>query len=301
MHRRSSWLRIYITGCRAKTDRWLSRGLRQRALGQIRSWRGSRTARRSGRNDGHDAPDDAHDGRRARDEHGAVTTLERGRTRREPALGGGDVRLPRTAPYDGTVRPNRTVKPTGQPLCLSFTNTVNKRPDPDRDDLTSLSATRAWAMAAGIADEARLASLADYDLSSLAQFRESLFVCFSALARDQQADEAVVSAVLQAFGRASGTATLVRTSEGIDLCPAPNTGGARLVHDAVALSAGRVLMTPADLRRLKECPGCRWLFIDSTRAGNRRWCSMDTCGSRDKMRRYYRKKAAGREDVRFTG
>jgi predicted RNA-binding Zn ribbon-like protein len=195
----------------------------------------------------------------------------------------------------------RAVDPGGQPLCLSFTNTVNKRPDPDRDDLTSLSATRAWAIAAGAADEARLASLAECDLSGLAQLRESLFVCFSALARGEQADEAVVAAVLRAFGRASGTATLVWTSEGIDLCPSPNRRGACLVHDAVALSAGRVLMTPADLRRLKECPGCHWLFIDSTRAGNRRWCSMDTCGSREKMRRYYRRKSAGLEDAPKTG
>lgn len=181
---------------------------------------------------------------------------------------------------------------SGQPLCLSFTNTVNTRPRPERDDLTSVSATRAWAIAAGVGDEARLASLAECDLASLAEFRESLFACFSALARGEQAEESVVATVLGAFGRALGAATLVRTSAGTDLCPAPSERGARLIQGAVALSAGRVLMTPADLRRLRECPGCQWLFIDATRAGNRRWCSMATCGSREKMRRYYRRKSA---------
>ena len=73
------------------------------------------------------------------------------------------------------------------------------------------------------------------------------------------------------------------------------------MHDAVALSAGRLLLTAADMRRLKECPGCGWLFIDHTRAGNRRWCSMDTCGSRAKMRSYYRRKSTGTARHLLTG
>ncbi|MGH3132366.1 MAG: CGNR zinc finger domain-containing protein [Gaiellaceae bacterium] len=42
--------------------------------------------------------------------------------------------------------------------------------------------------------------------------------------------------------------------------------------------------------RVKECPGagdCGWLFYDTSRNGTRRWCSMEGCGSRVKMRRQY--------------
>jgi predicted RNA-binding Zn ribbon-like protein len=50
------------------------------------------------------------------------------------------------------------------------------------------------------------------------------------------------------------------------------------------------LLTEGDLRRVKECPGagdCGWLFYDTSRNGARRWCSMEGCGSRAKMRRHY--------------
>jgi predicted RNA-binding Zn ribbon-like protein len=50
------------------------------------------------------------------------------------------------------------------------------------------------------------------------------------------------------------------------------------------------LLTAPELRRVKVCPGlgdCGWLFLDSSKSGQRRWCSMESCGSRSKMRRYY--------------
>jgi len=36
--------------------------------------------------------------------------------------------------------------------------------------------------------------------------------------------------------------------------------------------------------RLKQCPGehCGWFFIDTTKRGNRRWCSMSDCGQEAK-------------------
>jgi predicted RNA-binding Zn ribbon-like protein len=57
---------------------------------------------------------------------------------------------------------------------------------------------------------------------------------------------------------------------------------------AVALDAGD-LLTSADLHRLRECPGsdgCGWLFLDQSRGGTRRWCSMRVCGNRNKINRY---------------
>jgi len=40
-------------------------------------------------------------------------------------------------------------------------------------------------------------------------------------------------------------------------------------------------------------PDCGWLFLDQSRRGNRRWCSMAECGSRAKARRHYRRKKQG--------
>jgi predicted RNA-binding Zn ribbon-like protein len=46
--------------------------------------------------------------------------------------------------------------------------------------------------------------------------------------------------------------------------------------------------------RLKECKACGWLFLDKSKNNSRTWCSMQTCGSLEKAKRYYyRKKERG--------
>lgn len=49
------------------------------------------------------------------------------------------------------------------------------------------------------------------------------------------------------------------------------------------------LLERGPLERIKRCPGggpepCNWLFLDTTRSGTRRWCSMDDCGAARKWR-----------------
>lgn len=63
----------------------------------------------------------------------------------------------------------------------------------------------------------------------------------------------------------------------------------------LALAAFELLRT-LPLERTRECasPRCTWLFIDSSRGGQRRWCDMATCGNQDKSRRHYQRKRAAR-------
>lgn len=62
-------------------------------------------------------------------------------------------------------------------------------------------------------------------------------------------------------------------------------------RNAVARDAADLLM--GDLRRIKRCPNhdCLWLFYDSSKNLSRRWCAMDDCGTRDKVRRFRQRKA----------
>ena len=55
------------------------------------------------------------------------------------------------------------------------------------------------------------------------------------------------------------------------------------------------LLTSGALDRLKRCAACRWLFLDASRNHSRRWCTMEECGTHEKMRRYVAKRAARRE------
>lgn len=49
------------------------------------------------------------------------------------------------------------------------------------------------------------------------------------------------------------------------------------------------LLTSSVLSNVKQCAGegCDWLFLDASRNHLRRWCTMDECGNRAKMRRRY--------------
>jgi predicted RNA-binding Zn ribbon-like protein len=55
----------------------------------------------------------------------------------------------------------------------------------------------------------------------------------------------------------------------------------------VAVAAATALLESDKLPRLKQCPGdhCGWLFLDTTKRGNRRWCQMSECGQAEKSAR----------------
>lgn len=56
--------------------------------------------------------------------------------------------------------------------------------------------------------------------------------------------------------------------------------------------AAASLLTSERRDRVRMCAGdlCRWLFVDDSRRGNRRWCDMTVCGNRAKARRFQAKR-----------
>jgi len=57
----------------------------------------------------------------------------------------------------------------------------------------------------------------------------------------------------------------------------------RIAHEAA------VLLESNQLEKLKKCanPKCILLFVDTSKSGRRRWCSMDVCGNRSKAASHY--------------
>ena len=58
----------------------------------------------------------------------------------------------------------------------------------------------------------------------------------------------------------------------------------------LALSAVALLTDAPELARLHGCAGCCWLYLDRSRNGTRRWCSMADCGTEAKKRRYVQRR-----------
>jgi predicted RNA-binding Zn ribbon-like protein len=73
------------------------------------------------------------------------------------------------------------------------------------------------------------------------------------------------------------------------------------LEPSVGLLLAPVLWSAADLLvgrqlpRVRQCsnPACGWLFLDDSKSGNRRWCSMSACGNRAKAHRHYQRQKAG--------
>ena len=71
--------------------------------------------------------------------------------------------------------------------------------------------------------------------------------------------------------------------------------GRELIGILAPLARGVALvMAEADPRRLRRCaaPDCGAWFLDTSKGGRRKWCSMATCGNRAKASRHRRRERA---------
>ena len=65
------------------------------------------------------------------------------------------------------------------------------------------------------------------------------------------------------------------------------TSGADQLLFTIALDAADLLLSTERSRvRVCEGAGCGWFFVDRSKAGRRRWCNMEVCGNRVKVRSY---------------
>lgn len=183
----------------------------------------------------------------------------------------------------------------GGNLALDFINTRAGPPSgpPDDDVLTSYPELLAWGVYAGVLTEAdaavlRQLSRADPD-SAQAAFARSLHTrdcldeIFRALVADQSPSTSGLARLRDDEADALGHAQLERGSGFAWTWRDDHTLARPLrpvVHSAVQL------LTTGALDRIKGCGRCRFIFHDKSKNNSRRWCSMDDCGTDEKIRRY---------------
>lgn len=195
------------------------------------------------------------------------------------------------------VRTLETLELVGGALCLDFANTVNSRVNPEHDYLVHYSDVVGWATKLEILSPTQMNQLqkrakqsekeVEAAFAKSQRIRELLYRMFSLAAKGSEPDkkdmEMFSSSYAEAFSHAQFARmgnhfkTTWKVGESFDALLWP------IVH-----SAGQLLLSE-ELDHVKECPGCGWLFLDTSKNQSRRWCSMNTCGTRDKMRRYHKK------------
>ncbi|MEU1913995.1 CGNR zinc finger domain-containing protein [Streptomyces massasporeus] len=89
------------------------------------------------------------------------------------------------------------------------------------------------------------------------------------------------------LGALLAEAPLLVTVDAADGSAALAPADGRSLHARVAAAVAEALVA-GTWTRLKACAAadCHWAYYDRSPAGRGRWCSMQVCGARAKMRRY---------------
>jgi len=176
----------------------------------------------------------------------------------------------------------------GNHLAVDFINTVNARPVFTRDDLTTAEDVFEWASAAGLPTKGGAVNpeLDRRGFEAIIELREKLYRVFAPMAAGGAPDADALRFVSCRAASAIATAEWVKV--GARLEPRWHECSLDAIGDRLADEAMALLRGPA-IARLGACAGCGWLFVDTSRAHARRWCSMNACGVRDKMRRYHQR------------
>jgi predicted RNA-binding Zn ribbon-like protein len=192
---------------------------------------------------------------------------------------------------------------SGGVLALDTTNTVLLRNDPgrrfDRFDDPAEIARFAGAAAVFRRDEiGRPLTVADPH--STATVVRGLREAADALFRAPAAGRPFEASALSEFLRHCAVALDGR--EGLNATPdAPfGTGDEPLAFEAALAVSALTLLGSGNLRRLKICPNCSWLFLDKSRNSSRLWCDMTVCGNRAKARHHYRRQRMQRSQREET-
>ena len=191
----------------------------------------------------------------------------------------------------------------GERLCLDFVNTIESPRAHPHDFLHSYLDLIRWGRHVGMLDDAESSHLvregARQPDEAVRVFEQALALrlvltrIFRAIAHGDTAEESDLQHVQMEYLSGLSAARLTPTADGYDWGWDADGLALNWPLWVVARSAVEVLTTD-ELARVKECPGaddCGWLFYDTSKNNSRRWCSMEGCGSRVKMRRQYARHA----------
>jgi predicted RNA-binding Zn ribbon-like protein len=199
------------------------------------------------------------------------------------------------------VVPGALVPAARDDLCLDYTNTVSWRGrETSQDALAGFDDLLAWCLSSGALGSDTVAALKGWGrerpvraaalFAEAVALREAIFRIFSAATAGDTPGTDDLTLLNRALARAPARARLRRADGGYrwQLDRLKPTAPALLAP--VLWSAGD-LLAASRLARVRRCANnqCQWLFLDDSKSGTRRWCSMESCGNRAKAHRHYLK------------
>jgi predicted RNA-binding Zn ribbon-like protein len=187
-------------------------------------------------------------------------------------------------------------------VCLDLINTLDDRTSAEpKELLTNYDELARFGEDAGILTPEQLDSLfkrvrllpheAEEALRRARNLREALYEIFSALMNQQTAPPAAMERLNANIHNAALHSRLVQRAARCEWRFDDLTSALDAMLWPIVRAAGDLLAS-SDLALVRACssPTCQWLFLDTSKNHQRRWCSMKQCGNRAKVRRFYAKR-----------
>lgn len=163
--------------------------------------------------------------------------------------------------------------------CLNFAGTMKHRNTAREERLTEPAVLSEWAVQAGLVDAG--IEVTDDDLVTAIEVREAIYRTATARLDGHQPRPADVELLNAQASQPRLTPRLLSNGTTSREGTAPQLL-ASLAADLLDLLAG------PEIDNVKRCahPNCSLLYVDSSRAKNRQWCGMATCGNKVKVQAF---------------
>jgi len=183
-------------------------------------------------------------------------------------------------------------------MCLDFANTLAYRGSSATASLHTFDDLLSWCRDAGSIFPQLARQLGAWPdkhpkraakiFSEAIELREVVYRVFHAVASVTNPNDVDLDLLNRALRDAPLRTTIQRGADGFGWQVEESKTSAASLLAPVVWSAGDLLVG-SQLAKLRECSNdkCLWLFLDDSKNGTRRWCSMQACGNRAKAQRHY--------------
>ncbi|HTZ76721.1 MAG TPA: ABATE domain-containing protein [Stellaceae bacterium] len=166
---------------------------------------------------------------------------------------------------------------TGRP-CLDFVATVGNRMGQAFDRWRDAAGLARWCVEAGLV--AKTPSVRPPQLEQARRLREAIYRTIAAVRAGRRPRSPDIEEMNLWAARSGPVPRLDAGGRGVTWSAGDPLEAvlATVARDAIDLLSG------PDLERVRECAeaSCSVLFVDASRPGRRRWCSMSRCGNKAK-------------------
>lgn len=191
----------------------------------------------------------------------------------------------------------------GNHLALDFLNTKLVLAERPTELLPDVDALVRWLVASGVLTRQNGKTLATkwrdmpqaaVFLRKLLQFRERLRAVVVRQEAGLSVSDAFIADLNSLLKQHPSVIALQRKGKKLDLASAFEPEKPNDVWTSIAITVAD-LLSEASPMRLRKCEACIVHFLDTSKKGSRRWCSMNICGNKIKVAAYQQRKRSRRK------